>query len=136
MSDAVQLRASGFNDTTMRQSLGMVVLLGLLAGFVPFLVNWQQAASAGSALPLARLGAQAARLNQPLLENAPALFLSLVQPTGSASPGPALLGDLLQMLAGLEQPFPGWLQPSSAFSASGSTGRCAGSPSGSSTAPW
>lgn len=101
MSDAVQLRASGFTDTTMRQSLGMVVLLGLLAGFVPFLVNWEQAASAGSALPLARLGSQTSRLmNQTTLEYAPALFVSS---------NPALLGDLFQMLAGLEQPLPGWL---------------------------
>ena len=109
MSDAVQLRSSGFTETTMRQSLGMVVLLGLLAGFVPFLVNWEQAASVGSALPLARLGAQASRLNQPPLENAPALIVSLVQRSGIAPASPALLGDHLQMLAGLDQPLPGWL---------------------------
>ena len=97
MSDAVQLRASGFIDTTMRQSLGMVVALGLLAGFVPFLVNWEQAASAGSALPLARLGALASRLDQTPLNYAPAI------------PNAALMGEFLQLTAGLDQPVPGWL---------------------------
>ena len=97
MSDAVQLRASGFTDTTMRQSLGMVVVLGLLAGFVPFLVNWEQAASTGSALPLARLGAQASRLDQTPLYFAPAIS------------NVALVGEFLQLIAGLDQPLPGWL---------------------------
>ena len=97
MSDAVQLRASGFTDTTMRQSLGMVFLLGLLAGFIPFLANWEQATTAGSALPLARLGAQASLLQQTPLDYASAFF-DLVH-----------LGELFQMVAGIQQPLPGWL---------------------------
>ncbi len=97
LSDAVQLRASGFTDTTMRQSLGMVFLLGLLAGFLPFLVNWEQATSVGTALPLARLGAQA-----PLLQQAP---IDFIYPLFS----PAQLVDLFQLIAGLPQPLPGWL---------------------------
>lgn len=97
MSDAVQLRASGFTDTTMRQSLGMVFLLGLMAGFLPFLANWEQATTAGTALPLARLGAQAARLQET-----PLSYLS-------AFLDPVHLGELLQMIAGLPQPLPGWL---------------------------
>lgn len=97
MSDAVQLRASGFTDITMRQSLGMVLLLGLLAGFVPFLVNWEQAATAGSALPLARLEMQASRLQQMLPPYASAFF------------NLAPLGEFLQITAGLQQPLPGWL---------------------------
>ncbi|MDE0199264.1 MAG: YIP1 family protein [Caldilineaceae bacterium] len=97
MSDAVQLRASGFTETTMRQSLGMVFLLGLLAGFLPFLVNWQQAASAGTALPLARLGAQASLLQQTPLDYVFPLF------------SPAQIVELFQLIAGLPQPLPGWL---------------------------
>ena len=97
MSDAVQLRASGFTETTMRQSLGMVFLLGLLAGFLPFLVNWEQAASAGTALPLARLGAQASLLQDLPLNYVFALF------------NPVHLGELFQLIAGLPQPLPGWL---------------------------
>ena len=97
MSDAVQLRASGFTETTMRQSLGMVVLLGLLAGFLPFLVNWTQAASVGTALPLARLGAQAS-----LLQETPLNYISTFF-------DPIQLGELFQVLAGLPQPLPGWL---------------------------
>ena len=97
MSDAVQLRASGFTETTMRQSLGMVVLLGLLAGFLPFLVNWTQAASVGTALPLARLGAQAS-----LLQETPLNYISTFF-------DPVQLGELFQVIAGLPQPLPGWL---------------------------
>ena len=97
MSDAVQLRASGFTETTMRQSLGMVFLLGLLAGFLPFLVNWEQAASAGTALPLARLGAQASLLQDLPLNDIFALF------------NPVHLDELFQLIAGLPQPLPGWL---------------------------
>jgi len=105
MSDAVQLRASGFTGITMRQSLGMVVFCGLLAGLVPFIVNWQLAASTGNALPLARVGAQASRLDLALSESG-SLFAvkSLLVPSNQA-----LLGDLMLMLAGLDQPFPGWL---------------------------
>lgn len=97
MSDAVQLRASGFTETTMRQSLGMVVLLGLLAGFLPFLANWQQAASVGTALPLARLGAQASLLQETPLDYISTYF------------DPVQLGELFQVIAGLPQPLPGWL---------------------------
>lgn len=105
MSDAVQLRASGFTGITMRQSLGMVVFCGTLAGLVPFIVNWQLAASTGNALPLARVGVQASRLDWALSESG-SLFAvkSLIVPSN-----PALLGDLMLMFAGLDQPFPGWL---------------------------
>ena len=97
MSDAVQLRASGFTNTTMRQSLGMVVLLGLLAGFVPFLFNWEKAATAGSALPLARLAAVGLQMERTPLQFASVLF------------NLAHVSDLFQVVAGLEQPLPGWL---------------------------
>lgn len=97
MSDAVQLRASGFTETTMRQSLGMVAALGLLAGFLPFLVNWEQAASAGSALPLVRLAALASRFEGTPLVYVPAIVR------------PELVIESLRTGAGLPQPLPGWL---------------------------
>lgn len=97
MSDAAQLRALGFADTTMRQALGMIVWLGLLAGALPFLVNWGQAASAGTALPLARLGQAGAEIAQAPLGFVPGLL------------SPVQVAELLQTLAGLDQPFPGWL---------------------------
>lgn len=105
MSDAVQLRISGFSGITMRQSLGMVVFCGLLAGLAPFIVSWQQAASAGGALPLARVAAHASQLDQMLSEDGSLFALkSLIGPSNQA-----LMGDLTLMLAGLDQPFPGWL---------------------------
>jgi len=97
MSDAAQLRASGFANTTMRQSLGMVVLLGLLAGFPAFLVNWGQAAVSGGALPLARLADVSVALGQMLEQFGPERF-RFVQ-----------VGELFQIVAGLDQPFPSWL---------------------------
>ena len=42
-------------STSMRQGLGLVLLTGLLAGLIPFLVNWVVAARVGTALPLAQL---------------------------------------------------------------------------------
>ena len=46
--------ASGIS-TSMRQGLGLIVLTALLAGLLPFLVNWTIAARAGTVLPLAQL---------------------------------------------------------------------------------
>lgn len=37
--------------TSMRQGLGLIVVMALLGGFVPFVVNWVQAAQLGTALP-------------------------------------------------------------------------------------
>ena len=41
-------------DLTMRQGLGLVCTVALLAGLLPFIWNWTQAASIGTALPLAQ----------------------------------------------------------------------------------
>lgn len=39
---------------SMRQGFGMICIVGLLAGLIPFLVNWSVAGQAGVALPLAQ----------------------------------------------------------------------------------
>ena len=100
MSHAAQLRVEVYTGITMRQALGMVVLLGLAAGFIPFLANWFVAARVGAALPLALL----ARAGAAMQEQAP-----ILAPVFPAGPAMALWGELYQTLAGLGQPLPGWL---------------------------
>ncbi len=99
ISDAVQLRRGVYSRGTMQQALGMIFLLGLLAGLLPFLVNWFTAARIGTALPLA----QVARA----LANTPA-----VAPWPDMAPmgfNPQAWGEVAGTLAGLPTPFPGWL---------------------------
>jgi hypothetical protein len=100
MSDAVQLRQNVYGTISMRQGLGMIVVLGLAAGFIPFLVNWFQAAQIGAALPLAQL----ARAGAELQKSAPQFM-----PWFPGLPSVETVADLYQTLGGLGQPFPGWL---------------------------
>lgn len=100
MSDAAQLRDEAYTGITMRQALGMIALLGLIAGIIPFINNWIFAARVGAALPLARAAQTGVELDQRL----PDFVIGL--------PGflnPALVSDLSQTLAGLGQPLAGWL---------------------------
>ena len=99
MSDAVQLRRHAYTNISMQQSLGMIILLGLLAGFIPFIVNWVLAARMDAALPLAEAARASIRLDQAL----PTFFVG-IPGVNSAS-----LIELYPTLAGLPQPFPGWL---------------------------
>lgn len=46
--------------TTMRQALGLVVMAALLAGLLPFFVNWIMATRMGTVVPLAQLAHTAA----------------------------------------------------------------------------
>ncbi|GIV79460.1 MAG: hypothetical protein KatS3mg050_3854 [Litorilinea sp.] len=98
VSNAIQLRfEEGTGETadladsapaiSMRQGLGLVIVAGLVAGSLPFLVHWIAAARAGTTVPLWRL-AQAAAEGQ----------------------GTGVLAETLQRIAGLEPAFfPGWL---------------------------
>ncbi len=99
MSDAAQLRPGAYTRTSMQQALGMIVVLGLLAGLVPFAVNWVNAARMDAALPLAEAARASVRLNGSL----PGFFVGI--------PGLNLgvLAELYPALAGLPQPLPGWL---------------------------
>ncbi len=99
MSNAVQLRPQPFGEISMRQALGMILLAGLLGGIFSFVVNWVQAASMGTVLPLA----QASRS----VEN-----LARFGDFGLAGLAPVNLPGLtesIHTLAGLDQALPGWL---------------------------
>lgn len=50
---ADEAAVSSLTTTSMRQGLGLIVMAALLGGFIPFVVNWVQAAQLGTALPLA-----------------------------------------------------------------------------------
>jgi hypothetical protein len=99
MSDAVQLRRHAYTSITMQQALGMVVIMALLAGLIPFISNWILAARMGTALPLA----QAATAAVSIREGLPDLFVGV--------PGmePNAMADFASTAAGMPQPLPGWL---------------------------
>jgi hypothetical protein len=80
--------------TSMRQGLGLVFLLGLLAGALPFFVNWINGIRAGAAAPLARLAQQTAAQAE-LWSWAPLPF--------------AIWSDTAGTIAGLDPRLPGWL---------------------------
>jgi len=84
----------------MQQAMGMIVLLALLAGLLPFVLHWLLAAQTGTVLPLAQ-AAQASTEAQDIAGrmgfNTPWLYNSTA------------LHDLYQTLAGMDQPLPGWL---------------------------
>jgi Yip1 domain len=98
---AVQLRlaeAVGETETephtAMRQGFGLVVLAGLVAGALPFLVNWITAGRSGAALPLVRLA-------EELTQRAERL---------AGLPLPLhIWAETASTVAGLPAPLPGWL---------------------------
>lgn len=80
--------------TSMRQGIGVLVLVGLVAGLLDFLVNWISAARIGTALPLAQLSTALsgwADSSSTLFSNA----------AGAA--------NAAQVLAGLEPKAPAWI---------------------------
>lgn len=85
---------SGIALTSMRQGLGLVVVTALIAGVLPFWVNWIAAARAGTALPLVQLSRSIAARPTSLAE-AP---FSL-----------QIWAETLHTIAGIHPFFPGWL---------------------------
>lgn len=80
--------------TSMRQGLGLVVALGLLAGALPFVVNWINAARAGTTVQLLRLA-------QGVGERGEAW---------GALPLPLeVWANTARTIAGMEPRLPGWL---------------------------
>lgn len=81
-------------STSMRQGMGLVLLTGLLAGLIPFVVNWVVAARVGTALPLAQLSRSIGDQANAMGGNA-----AFLQPWT----------ETLQTIAGLSPNAPGWL---------------------------
>lgn len=92
-ADALDPAERGAVTVTMRQGLGLVVVLGLAAGVIPFIANLWLAISYGTSVPLA----QAARGVAELTGGYPA-FLPL-----------DIVGHTVQSLAGIQPAMPGLL---------------------------
>jgi len=100
ISNAAQLRRTAYLHSTMQQAMGMIVLLALLAGLLPFVLNWFVAGQTGTVLPVAqavRASADAQAVAGRVGFSNPWIFNS------------AALHDLYQTVAGMEQLMPGWL---------------------------
>ena len=82
------------STTSMRQGIGLVVSLGLVAGFLPFLVDWFRAARMGAPLPLLRLVQQA--------DSQGAAWRNLPWPM-------EVWAETARAMAGLDPRLPGWL---------------------------
>lgn len=78
-------------NITMRQGMGLIVVAALLAGLIPFLVNWTLGTRYSAAIPLA----QAAR--------------GLLRMAGDGAGFFSILADTAQNAAGLPTLLPGWL---------------------------
>lgn len=92
----VAVEADSVWATSMRQGMGQVIGAGIVAGILPFLVNWFTAARVGAVAPLAGLarGAFAERLAQP----------------GAWDQVGTVIADLMRTLAGLQPAYvPGWM---------------------------
>lgn len=82
--------------TTMRQSLGLVVVAALLGGLLPFIVNWVMATRVGTVVPLAQVARAAARQ------------IGVAEP-GNFAPF-IVVWDTAQTIAGMSPALlPGWL---------------------------
>jgi hypothetical protein len=78
--------------TGMRQAIGLIVVTAIVAGFIPFCINWWTAARVGTVVPLA---AAAQRIGE--------------SQTPAALPAP-ILRTAVEAMAGLPPAlFPGWL---------------------------
>lgn len=81
----------GFLLTSMRQGMGLVIVTALVAGALPFWVNWIVAARAGTALPLVQLSR------------------SIAQRTAEAPFSLQVWTETARTIAGIHPWFPGWL---------------------------
>jgi hypothetical protein len=91
--DALDPYERGYITVSMRQGLGMIVLLGLLAGLLPFLANLWLSLRVGAAAPIAAAAASLAEFAAGDPSNATARYVS-----ANAS-----------LIAGLEPRMPGFL---------------------------
>ena len=93
LPDALDPHERGMVTVSMRQGLGLVLLLGLVAGIVPFFANLWSAIPAGAAVPMAELGKSATQ------------WLNV---SGNV-PAAEIVAHTLQSIAGLEPRMPGIL---------------------------
>jgi hypothetical protein len=93
LPDALDPHERGFVTTSMRQGLGLVLVLGLVAGIVPFLANLWSSITFGAAAPLAELGEAAAQ------------WLAAY----GSIPAVDIAAHTIQSIAGLEPRMPGVL---------------------------
>ncbi len=93
LPDALDPHERDFVTTSMRQGLGLVLVLGLVAGIVPFLANLWSSITVGAAAPLVELGESAAQWL--------AAYGSL--------PAVDIAAHTIQSIAGLEPRMPGVL---------------------------
>ena len=93
LPDALDPHERGFVTTSMRQGLGLVLVLGVIAGIVPFINNLWMSISVGAAAPLADLGQSAAQ------------WLAAY----GTLPAVEIVGHTIQSIAGLEPRMPGVL---------------------------
>jgi hypothetical protein len=91
LKEAVDPYERGAVTVSMRQGLGMIVLLGLLAGVIPLIANLWLALPLQTAVPLAQAGNSAVQLTATY---------------GADSPL-GILGSTVQTAAGLEPRMPG-----------------------------
>lgn len=91
--DAVDPWERGYVTVSMRQGLGMIVVLGLLAGVIPLLANLWQGISMGAAVPLAQAANSVAPLATAYPPDSPIY----------------ILGNAVQTIAGLPPRMPGFL---------------------------
>jgi hypothetical protein len=91
--DAVDPWERGAVTVSMRQGLGMIVLLGLIAGIIPLIANLWLALPLQTAVPLAQAGSSAAQMTAAY----------------GADSALGILGSTMQTAAGLEPQMPGIL---------------------------
>ena len=91
IQDAVDPWERGAVTVTMRQGLGMIALLGLLAGIIPLIANLWLALPLQTTVPLAQAGSSAAQMTAAYGANSPL----------------GILGSTIQTAAGLEPRMPG-----------------------------
>jgi hypothetical protein len=93
VADAVDPWERGFVTVTMRQGIGLIVLMGLLAGIIPLLANLWQSIAMGTAVPLAQAANSVAPLTSAYPPDSPIYILS----------------STVQTIAGLPSRMPGFL---------------------------
>jgi hypothetical protein len=98
--DAVDPWERGYVTVAMRQGLGMIVLLGLVAGIIPLLANLWQGMTMGTAVPLAQAANSVAPLTSAYPPDSPIYILSNAVQTIAGLP-PRMPGILAGFLSAL-----------------------------------